>query len=318
MIRKVIQSFESALKGKGMKKDEGVGIMKFVLVGNIILMLLKGSVGLFADSEVLKADAVNSAGDVMSSLGVLLALRYAMRPRDEDHHYGHGKMEALVSLFVGIFIMIGIVFLVREIIINMIYCTETLPSFWALGAAAVSIAVKTVMYKKTAASGKRLSSIAIATSAKDHKNDILATSGAVVAIGLTFAGQQFGIRVLLLYAEPVIAAVMSLFIVKTAFEIISEACKMLLDAAPDKDMVKDVVGIAGRTDGVEQLNWVKLRQIGRGILADTAIEVNGSISVEDGHNIGDAVKFAIMSQYPQIVDVVVHINPKKTASHRCP
>ena len=296
-----------------MRKDEGVGIMMFVLVSNVILMLLKGSVGLLAGSQVLVADAVNSAGDVVSSLGVLLGLRYAMRPRDEGHHYGHGKMEALVSLFVGIFIMIGIVFLLREIITNIISCTEAPPSFWALGAALVSIAGKAVMYKRTSAVGRRLSSIAIMTSAKDHKNDILATSGAAVAIGLSFVGQQFGIRILLLYAEPVIAAIMSLFIIKTAFEIIFEACRVLLDAAPDKETVKDVVRIACLTDGVKKLNWVKLRKMGRGILVDAAIEVDGRISVERGHDIGDAVKFAIMSQYPEVIDVVVHINPQRSA-----
>ncbi len=296
-----------------MRKDEGVGIMMFVLVGNIILVLLKGSVGLLADSQVLKADAVNSAGDVISSLGVLLGLRFAIRPRDEGHHYGHGKMEALVSLFVGIFIMIGIVFLVREIITNLIYCTEAPPSFWALGAAGVSIAVKCVMYKKTVSAGSRLSSIAIMTSAKDHKNDILATSGAAVAIGLSFVGQQYGIRGLLLYAEPVIAAIMSLFIIKTAFDIISEACRVLLDAAPDKETVKNVANIANQTDGVEKLDWAMLRKMGRGILVDVAIEVNGRISVEAGHDIGDRVKYAIMTQHPQVVDVVVHINPKRVA-----
>lgn len=292
-----------------MKKDEGVKIISFCLVGNLFLFLLKGAVGLLAGSAVLKADAVNSAGDAMSSIVVLLGLRYAMRPHDEDHHYGHGKMEALVSLIVGITILIGIGFLIRDIVIAIQFCEETSPSFFALGAAMISIGVKAVMYKKTNEAGKRLFSIAIMTSAKDHKNDLFATSGAVIAIALAFLGQRFGIEILLMYAEPVIAGLMSLFIIKSAIEIISEASKMLLDAAPDKETVNGIKTVVIESSGVYKLNWVKCRQMGRGLLVDAAIEVSGSISVEQGHAIGDDVKFAIMAKYPDVIDVVVHINP---------
>jgi len=292
-----------------MKRDEGINIITFCLVGNLILMLLKGAVGLAVGSQVLRADAVNSAGDAMSSFAVLLGLRYAMRPRDEDHHYGHGKMEALVSLFVGIAILVGIGFLVSDIVQGFVHCAQTEPSFIALGAAAVSIALKAVMYKKTYASGNRLNSIAIMTSAKDHRNDIYATSGAAVAILLAFAGQRFGVRMLLLYAEPIIAAIMSLFIVKTAIEIIIEASRMLLDAAPDKKTVDDMGRIARETEGVHSLNWANMRKMGRGMLVDVAVEVDGSISVLKGHDIGDKVKDAIMARYPEVIDVVVHINP---------
>ncbi len=148
-----------------MQKDAGIKIITFCLIGNIVLMLLKGSVGLVFGSQVLSADAVNSAGDAMSSLVILLGLRYALKPHDEDHHYGHGKMEALVSLFVGIFILVGIGFLVRSIIGTVIAIEAVQPSYFALIAAVVSVAVKAVMYKKTSIAGKSLNSIAIMTSA---------------------------------------------------------------------------------------------------------------------------------------------------------
>lgn len=291
------------------QRDEGVKIITFCLVGNFILLLLKGAVGLLAGSQALKADAVNSAGDVMSSLVVLLGLRYALKPRDEDHHYGHGKMEALVSMIVGIFILVGTGFLIRDVIESLTHYTEATPSFYALGAAVVSIGVKTFMYKITHNAGKRLGSVAIMTNAKDHLNDIFATSGAVIAIVLALFGQRFGVRTLLVYSEPILAGVMSIFIIKTAVEIIMEASKMLLDAAPDKETVNNIKRIASASQGVQVLNWAKSRKMGRGLLVDVAIEVDGSISVEEGHAIGDDVKFAIMGRYPEVIDVVVHINP---------
>ncbi len=292
-----------------MKKDAGIKIITFCLIGNIVLMLLKGSVGLVFGSQVLSADAVNSAGDVMSSLVILLGLRYALKPHDEDHHYGHGKMEALVSLFVGIFILVGIGFLVRSIIVTIIANEAMQPSYIALIAAVISVAVKVVMYKKTSDAGKTLNSIAIMTSAKDHKNDIIATSGAVVAISLALVGARFGVSFLLMYAEPVMAGIIALFIIKTGIEIIIESSKMLLDAAPDKEIVEDLKSIIAGVDGVEGLSWVKCRKMGRGLLVDAAIEVLGCIKVEEGHEIGDEVKFAIMARYPEVADVVIHINP---------
>ncbi|MGI5849806.1 MAG: cation diffusion facilitator family transporter [Christensenellales bacterium] len=294
-----------------MQKDEGVKTITFCLVGNLFLLLLKGTVGLIVGSSALKADAVNSAGDVMSSFVVLLGLRYAIKPRDEDHHYGHGKMEALVSLVVGIMILISIGFLLRDIVLAIINKSPVPPSLFALVAALLSVIVKIIMFKKTNAAGKRLASIAIVTNAKDHKNDIFATSGAILSIALALVGQHFRISFLLLYSEPVIAAVISIFIVKTAAEIITEASKMLLDAAPEKEVVSSIREITVRTAGVSKLDWVKCRKMGRGLLTDVAIEVNGHISVEEGHAIGDEVKSAIMFEFPDVIDVLVHINPNE-------
>jgi len=294
-----------------MKKDEGLIVVRYVLFGNIFLALLKGTVGLLTESAALKADAVNSAGDVVTTVVVMLALRYALKPRDEGHHYGHGKMEALVSMIVGILILASVVLLIRDVITTISSQTMSEPSFYALGAAAAAIAVKAFMYKKTASIGKRLNSIAVMTNAKDHRNDIYATSGTLVAIALSFIGQHYGVKVLSLYAEPALAVIMSVFIIKTAMEILIEASKMLLDAAPDKKTMSRMQEITEAAEGVKRLNWIKCRKMGRGLLVDTAIEVAGDISVEKGHAIADAVKTAIMVEYPEVLDVLVHINPEE-------
>ncbi len=293
-----------------MKKDEGARIIMICLLCNIFLAALKGTTGLITGSEALTADAVNSAGDVLSSLVVLFGVRYSLKAYDEGHPYGHGKMEALVSMIVGIIILISVVLLLKDVFTTISAQTVARPSFFALGAAVISVAVKLVMYKITFAAGKRLNSIAVITNAKDHRNDIYATSGTITAILLAFIGQYFKINILSLYAEPALAAVMSIFITKTAIEILTESSKMLLDAAPDKQTVARIREISSAAEGVKKLNWVKCRRMGRGLLADIAIEVSGRITVEEGHGIGDAVKFAIMSEYPTVLDVVVHINPQ--------
>lgn len=294
-----------------MKKDEGLKVVRYVLFGNIFLALLKGTVGLLTESAALKADAVNSAGDVVTSIVVMLALRYALKPRDEGHHYGHGKMEALVSLAVGAMILVSTGFLLRDVVLSMINGIAAPPSFLALGAAAVSIAAKSVMFKATYSTGKRLASIALMTNAKDHRNDIVATSGAVIAILLSFLGQTINSPALLIYSEPVVAALISALIIKTAVEIIAAACRMLLDAAPEKETIEGMKLTADGVEGVIKTDWVKCRAMGRGLLVDLAIQVSGSITVEKGHGIGDAVAAAVMQSNPQVLDVLVHINPEE-------
>ena len=294
-----------------MKKDEGLKVVRYVLFGNIFLALLKGTVGLLTESAALKADAVNSAGDVVTSIVVMLALRYALKPRDEGHHYGHGKMEALVSLAVGAMILVSTGFLLRDVVLSIINGIAAPPSFLALGVAAVSIAAKSVMFKVTYSTGKRLASIALVTNAKDHRNDIVATAGAVIAILLSFLGQTINSPALLIYSEPVVAALISALIIKTAVEIIAAACRMLLDAAPEKETIEGMKLTADGVEGVIKTDWVKCRAMGRGLLVDLAIQVSGSITVEKGHGIGDAVAAAVMQSNPQVLDVLVHINPEE-------
>ncbi len=294
------------------KKDEGLRIITYCLIGNILLLLLKGAVGLLSGSEALKADAVNSAGDSLAAVVVLLGLRYALKPQDKGHHYGHGKMEALVSFVVGLMVLGGTFFVVRDAINAMTSGEVSSASLWALGAALVSIAVKAVMFTITFRAAKRLNSIAVRTNAMDHRNDIFATSGAAIAIGLGLLGGSIGFEPLVRYAEPVIALVISALIVKTAFGILKASSGMLLDAAPDDKTMDGMRIVVLETMGVEHLSWLKCRPMGRGLLADVAVEVDGDIRVCDGHDIADAVRDGVMHAYPEVIDVVVHINPHTT------
>jgi len=291
--------------------DLGVRIVLFSVILNAILFILKGTVGLLAYSTALQADAVNSAGDTMSSLAVLFGIKYSLKPHDDDHHYGHGKMEALISLFVGLVILVTSGLLWRSII-QLITSGEFLQAnIWALFAALMAIVVKIYMYIKTMRVGKKINSIAVKTNAKDHRNDVFATSATAIAILLSILARITGID-FLQYSEPIAAAIMSFFIIKTGFEIIITSIKMLMDAAPDQDIVDELKKIASNCDGVERLNWLKCRTIGRGLLVDLAVEVDGNITVEQGHDLADNIKRNIQIHFDDVLDVLVHINPHKS------
>ncbi|MFA5675877.1 MAG: cation diffusion facilitator family transporter [Christensenellales bacterium] len=293
-----------------MQKDYGLRIIMLCLLGNVFLLLLKGAVGLWVGSEALKADAVNSAGDVLSGAVMLVGLKYSLKPGDSDHHYGHGKMEALVSLIVGIMIISGMCFVVYEAVGNALSQIVKAPSWYAFGAAAVSVFIKLFMFKATYAAGKRLNSIAVITSAKDHRNDIWATTGAAAAIAAAFAGTHFDINALAVYSEPAVAVLIGALIVKTAIGIIAESSRMLLDAAPDDKTMQALRSNAEGAPGVRKICWLKCRRMGRGLLVDVAVGVCGSISVLEGHDVADAVSDAIKADFPQVIDVIVHVNPE--------
>ncbi|MEX1307544.1 MAG: cation diffusion facilitator family transporter [Eubacteriales bacterium] len=290
------------------QRDPGISIVLFAVILNGALFLIKSVAGIGAHSTALQADAVNSIGDTMSSLAIYFGLRYASKPRDDDHHYGHGKMEALISLFVGIFILVSSGFLWSSII-NALKSKALLEtSVWALVVALIAILTKFYMYKRTLRVGKSINSLAVQTNAMDNRNDVFATSATAFAIILTMVYSKTQIGVLK-YAEPFAAGIMSVFIIKTGIEIITASAKVLLDTAPNDEVMDTLKSIAGDLDGVKKLNWLKCRTVGRGIWVDLAIEVEANLTVEQGHEIADSVKDAIYESVENVAEVLVHVNP---------
>lgn len=291
-----------------MKRDKGERIIIFCLLWNAFLLALKGAAGILGHSQALQADAINSAGDVLTTAIILLGVRYSLKPRDEGHHYGHGKVEALASLAVGLFILAGVAFLWREIVETVIRRDFQHPSAWALAVAAAAIGIKYMMYRKTLRVGREVNSIAVTANAKDHLNDIYATSGTFIAILFGLIGARYAI-VAFYYVEPAAAAVMSIFIVKTTLEIVSSAIRMLMDAAPGREKIAQIEDSIRACAGLEHIDWLRCRQIGRGYLVDVAIEVDGDLTVTEGHAIADAIKHHIHAAVPEVLDVLVHVNP---------
>lgn len=290
------------------EKDIGVRVIRLSIALNIVLLLLKGVVGILTNSAALQADAVNSAGDTVSSLAILFGIKYAMRPRDDEHHYGYGKMEALTSLFVGIVILLSTFYLWYSIANTLLTRSFNEASFWALGAAVVAIGVKIFLYMKTMTVGKKINSIAVITNAKDHRNDIIATAGTVIAIMFALIGDRVGI-VAFKYSESVAAAITSIFILKAGIEIITSSAKILMDAAPDQKIIDSMVSTVMQCKGVQDIDWFRCRTTGRGILVDVAVEVDPELSIVEGHDIDNNIIKAIQNEYKTVLDVQVQINP---------
>jgi len=290
------------------ENDIGIRVIRLSIALNIVLLILKGVVGLITNSAALQADAVNSAGDTISSLAILFGIKYAMRPRDDEHHYGYGKMEALTSLFVGIVVLLSTFYLWYSIVDTLLTRNFSEASFWALGAAIIAIGVKIFLYIKTMTVGKKINSIAVITNAKDHRNDIIATAGTVLAIMFALIGDRAGIAALK-YSESVAAAITSIFILKAGIEIIKASAEVLMDAAPDQKIIDSMVGTVMMCEGVQDIDWFRCRTTGRGILVDVAVEVDPDLSIVEGHEIDVNIVKSIQNEFKTVLDVQVQINP---------
>ena len=113
------------------------------------------------------------------------------------------------------------------------------------------------------------------------------------------------------YAESVAATITSVFIIKAGIDIISSSAKMLMDAAPDDHIIEQLEKVADAVSGVEELDWLKCRTVGRGILVDLAVEVDPDLSIKEGHEIDASIKNEIQRKFKTVLDVQVQINPDK-------
>ncbi|HHX78026.1 MAG TPA: cation transporter [Firmicutes bacterium] len=288
--------------------QDGERITFLCLLGNILLTAFKGFAGFWGGSRAMVADALHSASDIMATLVVFFGLKIAKKPADEKHPYGHGKVEPIASAFVGIIMVGGAFAIVKEIIVAMAAGYFSYPSFLALGAAAVSIAAKEGMFRVTYNVGKKINSQSIIANAWDHRADAYSSIGSFCGILGTIIGNHFSID-FLRYLDPVAGLLVSLLIFKVAAGILLESLNRLMDASPDQKLLNDIAAIAKSVEGIKQINWIKGRYAGRHLVVDMAIEVAGTLSVEEGHSIAQYVEERITEEIKEVSDVLIHVNP---------
>lgn len=288
--------------------QDGERITFLCLLGNILLTAFKGYAGFSGGSRAMVADALHSASDIMATLVVFLGLKIAKQPADENHPYGHGKVEPIAAAVVGI-ILVGAAFaIVRGIIISISTGTFSSPSFLALGAAVLSVTTKEVMFRVTYNVGKKINSESIIANAWDHRADAYSSIGTFCGILGTIIGNHFSID-FLRYLDPIAGLLVSILIFKVAAEILLNSLNRLMDASPDQKLLNDIAAIAKSVEGIKQINWIKGRYVGRHLVVDMAIEVAGTLSVEEGHAITQYVEERITEEIKEISDVLIHVNP---------
>ncbi len=277
---------------------------------NIILFAIKLFAGIVGRSGAMIADAVHSASDFATDIVVLAFVRISSKPRDNDHHWGHGKYETLASLIIGIalFAVGAEILLDSAEKIRAAANGEILPRPGAIAiiAAAVSIVAKEALYQWTARIGKHLESPSVIANAWHHRSDALSSIGALLGIGLAyFLGEKWRI------ADPIAAIVVAALIIKVSIDLCRTALAELLEKSLPRDVEEKILSIISNTPNVHKPHNLRTRRIGSDIAIEVHIRVDGSMSVFESHEISREIERALRSHFGEQTAVAIHIEPLK-------
>ncbi|MCP9200634.1 cation diffusion facilitator family transporter [Gramella sp. GC03-9] len=273
------------------------------IAANTVLAIAKAITGIFGNSYALIADAIESTTDVFSSLLVLLGLRYAAKPADENHPYGHGKAEPLITFLVVGFLVASATLIAVESIEN-IQTPHEVPEPYTLIVLAVIIILKEVFYRFVSKKSTETSSSALKADAWHHRSDAITSLMAFIGISIAlYMGKGYE------NADDWAALLASGFILFNAYLILRPALGEVMDEHRYEGIEKKIRNIAEKNPGVVETEKCFIRKTGMTYHVDLHIAVDANISVKQGHDIAHLVKDEILEQLPQIADVLIHVEP---------
>ncbi len=288
-----------------------VGCTTVGMAGNIGLSAGKIVFGLTAGSTALIADGFHSLADVLSDIGILLALKAANRPPDANHPYGHQSFETLGAVIVAGFMLLTAFLIGRSAVVELIRGEHPAPGLIALWASLISVAVKEVMARYTLAVGKRHNSPALQANGAMHRSDAISSMAAALGIG----GAQLGWPQL----DNLAALVIALFITRMGWSLLRENVMTLMDTMPDPSLVTAIRQAAGQVACVQEVRDIKARQRGSRYLADLRISIHPAHTIGAAHEIAHQVEQAVLSGVDNVSRVFVHVEPgEPTSEHDCP
>ncbi len=277
---------------------------KVIKVGfwiNAFLMTMKLLAGYFGKSEAVFADGMESACDFVAILGTLIALNVGRKPFDEQHPYGHGKAESISAILVSLLIITtgaGILFQAVRTIMGGTYQE---PQLIAVLAALVTIVIKEALCRYSLRVGEGLGSPAVLAIAKDHRKDAVTSVATLLGVSAAF----FGFRIM----DPVAAGITAFFIFHIGYQTFVTAANELMDGQPPEEMISAIVAIAEPVAGVEHVHEIRGRRTGQYIIVDLKLDMDPEMSVKRSHDIAVEVKRRIFERFPEVGDVMIHINP---------
>lgn len=274
------------------------------IIGNTALSLLKLLAGIFARSGAMVSDAVHSASDVFSSIIVIIGVKLSARDSDDDHPYGHERLECVAAIILSVVLLMTGLFIGYKALQNILsgdYGQLAVPGVLAIVAAVVSIAVKEGMYHYTKHYAVKLDSGALKADAWHHRSDALSSVGALVGI----LGARMGFPVLDSVASLVICA----FIAKAAYDIFKDAVDKMVDHSCDKETEEALRQCVLAQEGVRGIDLLSTRLFGNRIYVDIEISVDPDQSLRQAHAIAEKVHSTIEQHFEKVKHIMVHVNP---------
>jgi len=283
--------------------EKAVKTTYFSIAGNFALALIKGAAGFFGNSYALIADAIESTADIFSSFLVLLGIKYASRPADDNHPYGHGRAEALITFIVVGFLITSATVIAYESIVN-IQTPHELPATWTLFVLGAIILWKEISYRLVMKKSRETGSSALAADAWHHRSDAITSVAAFTGISIAiFFGQGYEA------ADDWAALFASGFILYNSYLIFRPALGEIMDEHLYEDVVEDIRRVAKEVDGIIDTEKCFVRKAGMRYHIELHAIVDANISVKKGHELGHNLEDALREKLGNLGHVLVHIEP---------
>ncbi len=281
-------------------------IKKITWIGlfiNVALAALKFIVGFVGASQAVIADAVHSLSDLVTDFSVILGVRYWSAPPDEDHPYGHRKIESIITVLIGVALVIVALGLGYKALssIREVHIRQT--AWIAITGPVLSIILKEILYRWTVIVGTRVKSTAVIANAWHHRSDALSSVPAVIAVAASAMNPDWA------FIDHIGALIISVFILKVSWDIMSPSLSELADRGASLKDCDQIEKIAMDVDGVRGVHAIRTRKCGESLFVDLHVVVDPEISVRAGHNISEDVKEELLKDGPRILDVVAHLEP---------
>ncbi|AOZ98248.1 MULTISPECIES: cation diffusion facilitator family transporter [Flavobacterium] len=285
------------------KEQQAVEATYFSLIGNTCLAIIKGLAGFFGNSYALIADAIESTTDIFASFLVLFGIKYSNRPADENHPYGHGRAEPLITFLVVGFLITSATIIAYESIAN-IQQPHELPKSWTLFILGAIILWKEYSFQLVIKRSIETNSSSLKADAWHHRSDAITSVAAFIGITIALVlGKGYE------SADDWAALFASCFIFYNSYLIFRPALGEIMDEHLYDDLIEHIRVVASQVEGIIDTEKCFIRKSGMKYHVDLHAIVSAEISVKEGHQLAHILKDTLRKEIPELGHVLIHIEP---------
>ncbi len=272
---------------------------------NIILFGVKLAAGILSSSTAMITDAIHSLSDLFTDIIVFFSLHWSIKSPDDEHPYGHGKIENIAAVIVGLLlIQLGLWFVydsAHQVITGNV---KVLKNNWAVWAAVASIVLKEALFHITRIMGNKIKSDAMIANAWHHRSDAFSSIVALIGLGASLLGFRFG--------DIIAAGLIAVILVYIGGKILFQNANTLIEASVKPEELDQAREVLRTQEGITDFRRLRLRQVGKDVYGEVNIEVKGDLSVKEGHDIALRVKQRLFQTLTALKDISIHIDPSQT------
>ncbi len=270
------------------------------ILGNLFLLIIKGTVGFLFKSQSMIADTANSAGDIFASLMTFIGNKIASEPQDKSHNFGHGKAEYIFSMFISISMIVIAFKLLYDSIYTLIYGSELIFSWFLVIVCLITIVVKLALFLYTNRLAKKFENILLEANRNDHRNDCIVTTFTLISILLTFAN--------IYWFDGVVGIGISIWICLTGTKIFMESYNVLMDISIDEKTKEIIMDLAHNYKEIQNVDEISSTPVGHQYVVVLTIYVDGNMSTFKSHELADQLELSV-SGLDKIYRAIVHVEP---------